>query len=486
MILAIFALLTLKAFYWLKNLLQPIFDLFKGLTQPIRWAYLALKWLVTIEPKGKKKDVGAKFLKTQEIRKILSPFNKGLVIDGMKKRLTVLASMTNLVLVSPIGAGKSSCYVTPNILTIDKDSMVITDPSGELYHNTSGYLKSRGFKIIIIDPTNPFSWGYNPLMKITDFSQCGEIAKLLVASANHKFDFWCQGATTLISIFIQVLLNCGDPSLLHIPNVLYMVQSMGDPKKLNQFIAQHARPETIRQFKGFLSGNDRTISSFVSVANTTLDMCNNPNVAQLLANDDIDFHSLRKTKTAIFLVIPSEKMKYYMFLINIFYEQLFSALMSEVPDKKALSVYCLLDEAGHYNLPSLSTRITTIRKYRVSISLILQSVNQLFHQYGEHEARVILEGGISNRLFYPGLDTHTAKYVEEMLGKSHIDGQYKNLLNADRISRQDQAIFISGRHEPMKLNFRPYFKQFNMRMKTSMSPYKPRKKQLQPVRYLDF
>jgi hypothetical protein len=45
--------------------------------------------------------------------------------------------------------------------------------------------------------------------------------------------------------------------------------------------------------------------------------------------------------------------------------------MEQLPNKKDLDVYALIDEAGHIKIGSsefFSTMITNIRKYRVSIS----------------------------------------------------------------------------------------------------------------------
>jgi type IV secretion system protein VirD4 len=56
--------------------------------------------------------------------------------------------------------------------------------------------------------------------------------------------------------------------------------------------------------------------------------------------------------------------------------------MQKLPKKDELDVFCLLDEAGHIKVSShFSSIITNIRKYRVSISLIVQSLSQLENLY---------------------------------------------------------------------------------------------------------
>ena len=45
---------------------------------------------------------------------------------------------------------------------------MFTDPKGELYDKTAGYLKKNGYEIKVLNLVNPqFSDGYNPLMHIS-------------------------------------------------------------------------------------------------------------------------------------------------------------------------------------------------------------------------------------------------------------------------------------------------------------------------------
>ena len=62
------------------------------------------------------------------------------------------------------GSGKSASYVIPNAYQL-LGSYVFTDPKGELYDKTAGYLKSKGYDIRVLNLVNPKkSDGYNPLI----------------------------------------------------------------------------------------------------------------------------------------------------------------------------------------------------------------------------------------------------------------------------------------------------------------------------------
>ncbi len=68
---------------------------------------------------------GAKFMPDRELKKVLNPENKGLLIDGKENRLSLPSSFTHNMIVAPTGAGKTTRYVIPNLLTLDDCSFVV-------------------------------------------------------------------------------------------------------------------------------------------------------------------------------------------------------------------------------------------------------------------------------------------------------------------------------------------------------------------------
>lgn len=71
----------------------------------------------------------------------------------------------NLVIGST-GSGKTQTVVKPmvNLLAKKGESMIITDPKGEIYKYSASYLKEKGYKIIVLnfrEPNRGNSW--NPL-----------------------------------------------------------------------------------------------------------------------------------------------------------------------------------------------------------------------------------------------------------------------------------------------------------------------------------
>lgn len=70
---------------------------------------------------------GAEFLDSREIEKFLSPRNKGILLDGVNKRLSLEESYQNALLSARVGAGKTTRFIIPGILdqARNKVSLVI-------------------------------------------------------------------------------------------------------------------------------------------------------------------------------------------------------------------------------------------------------------------------------------------------------------------------------------------------------------------------
>ena len=411
---------------------------------------------------------GASFLNKRESHQLFGKNTGGVLLDGHKRRLAVKDSFAGLAVISPTGSGKTTRYILPNIYTLAPEghSLVITDISGEIYEKTSGYLQSRGYHLQVLN-LGDLSQGlrYNPLANIQNYNDAADIAHVLIKSANPKgYDkdpMWYQGAEQIITVLILTIQALDDPQMLHLPNVLRLLQQMGQEQLFEDFLAKYA-PESAWNLYGQLKdGNQKMFQSFYTIAGNSLSFLNDPQLAQLFVRNDVDFTALRKRKTALFLTLPAHKLSQYSVIINMVYTQLFSYLMSQWPlSKHDQDVYVLGDEWGHTSVPRFPEVCTTIRKYRVSINIILQSFSQLESHYCTDDAKTILEGGIASKLFYAGLDTDTAKRVEAMLGKEELisrsrsmDPVYRgerNLLNADGIRTlgDHDAIFITTNKKP--------------------------------------
>ena len=452
-------------------------------------------WLPGINGKSR-----ARFMGVFERFILLNPHHKGFLIDGYNKRLSEKDSFESVLTVGGMGRGKSSIFVIPNLLTLNNCSAVISDASGEIYQKTSGYLASRGFVIKVLNLINPSqSETYNPLAGLRSHIDVDRTAEILIRSSgvsSNNDPIWSIGAQKLLKIFIQCLLNLGDPQVLNLANVKYLIANFDahtvQPGKLSvtdQFVLNATRtdPATFNEYQAFTGGNIKTMLSFLSTADIALSAIGNPEIASLTATSSSNFADLRQQKTALYILVRQQDMMYYQSLLNLFYTDLTNYLLSDI-NQIDRPIYMLLDEFGHLQLPNFSVFATTARKYRVGFWIFLQSLSQLESQYGQHQARTILDG-LQTELYLPGLNLDTARQIEQRLGviKTRSKGFQSPLLSAQEIIQMkgNRALLLHSNQHPVLVKTKPYFKQGSMNRKANMTPAPMPIRRVQPVRFVN-
>ncbi len=436
-----------------------------------------------------RRNHGAKWQGALGTWRSINPSNDGLVVDGDRGRITADASFSHVVLVAPTGAGKTTKYIIPNALQLENCSMVVTDPSGEIWEKTSGSLRARGFDVVVLDLANPArSVRYNPLAKVRTPMQAATAAKVLVKSGGtHGKDdaFWNNGAETLLDVLIQCLCAKADPKHLNLHNLLYLLQHFGqDGSDLDLFVIRHAPRPAHNMWKGVTSGSEKVTQSYVSTAIAALRMLNIPDLAGVLSEDGLDFRSFRRRKTALFVHAPPQDIELYAFVLNLLHTQAFATWMERRPSSGDLPVYVLADEFGHSSIPGFSATIANIRKHEVSISMVLQSLSQLEEHYGRNAADTIIEGGVGSRMVYGGADTRTTGWVQSMLGKmvfreydaaGPVRHREENLMNADRVRTlgDRQAVYVFRNREAALLNTVPWYDNPRLARLAALPPHNP-------------
>ena len=431
-----------------------------------------------------KEHSGAQFASRKEYKQFLNPANEGLLLDGDNLRLSERESFQNVCVIARVGAGKTSQYIIPNVL--DKAerncSMVINDPKGEVYEQTSQYMKDKGFEILVIDPENlDHSSRFNPLWEAKSGIELEQIAQILINAGNpgSRDPFWNNGAIRFTSLFLKCLVNAADenPAYFSLHNLYYLLQNFGeDGAALDEFMIRNtAFPDNPNdgtlwnEWQGLLTGNEEGIQSFVMSAITALRALSNQNVARLTARSTINLADIRRRKTIIYFITPAQHGEYYSFLTSIFFQSVFNMAMRQMPGRRDLPIYVLYDEFGHSSIPNFVSTANTIRGFKVSLSIVLQSISQLNVRYGRDYAQAI-QGGFNHYLTFSGSDPETAKFFESIIGRvrersrrdwdDHMEKyQEYNLLNANEIRTiaNNQALLVSSNRNPVLLDVTPYF-----------------------------
>ncbi len=421
----------------------------------------------------------AQFMGFWERRRVLSSKNKGLVIDaGTNSRLSLLDSFKNLILVSPTGGGKSAGFCIPNVLMLDQN-MVLTDPSGEIFQKTSGFLsKNKGFDIKVLAPADlENSLRYNPLARAHTHSDLNRITHILITSAfgndtQGDQTFWQNGSKTILNILLRAI-KLQEPRYQNLANLRHLLNLFGaDGSALDSLVSQ-LDEATFNEWKGFIAQDERVVQNFLSTAKSALEPFSDPDLCRLTGSDNLNFEAIRNNdkKTIIYLIIPESRFRYFGFLLSILFTQMFDYVL----ETKGAPVFFLMDEfANGIKIPAFSNLITVLRKRECSVSIILQDLEQLMI-YGNSEGKIIRDAGVANKYFTSGLSSSTCLEIQKILGNTQIETERgtvtKPLLAASEARTMDGAIFVQANKAPIQVSMKPYFKIRALRKMSELPSY---------------
>lgn len=352
--------------------------------------------------------------------------HEGLVIDG-RKALPEKKSFEHLLLCAPTGKGKSTSYILPNILSL-RGSLVITDMKGELYHQSAGYLESIGYTVLLLDLTNvQHSNRYNPFHRVKTEADVKRLSNAFYHMSNAGTQgtdaIWSQGAINVLEFLIQSLIKIEDPRYINIANFLRVFSFLNDgTPRLDSFMERYADEETMLRYKAFMGQEEKIRSGQMSSALACMVPFDIEEAKILTSTNDIDFSSFRKQRTALFIKTEIGSASWSNPLLSLFYGDFLNYLVETDIQHGDLPIYMLLDEFGNMRkIAGFQELIATIRSRKVSLSVVLQNISQLYEKYGKEAAKTII-ANTSSVLIYPGIkDEESLKMVQGLLGKTTVE-----------------------------------------------------------------
>ena len=338
------------------------------------------------------------------------------------------AANLNEVVIGGSGAGKSFRKAKPDII-----QMNITDPKGELYRDCAKVLKKNGYKIRVLNLVNVnFSNSYNPFAYVTSEQDVVRIANLFMkntAGEGEKADFFSEAAGKLL-VALMLYLFKSENEIKTFGRVIRLLnsirytngsidQSCELARCMNKHASRFPNDAASINWSGMQGNAQETQSSINEVLSTRLQLWATTDLDAITSTDEMDFESIGKEKTAIFLIIPAARNPYKA-VINIFYCQLFETLM-RVADRKyngslPLLVNCELDEFANIGeIPDFNETLSVVRSYNIRICIVLQGLSQLKAIYEKTYDSII--GNCDVFTLLGSKDKDTLDYVSDKLGK---------------------------------------------------------------------
>lgn len=329
------------------------------------------------------------------------------------------------------GVGKSASYSKPNAYQ-KLGSYVFTDPKGELYDDTAGYLERNGYKIKVLNLVNPKnSDGYNPLAHIKSDLDVDVIASTIIKGQEKgggpSDPFWNDTAEMLLKSLIYYLIATRPPEEQNLASCAEMVRAAaaenngGNLLKDMMSVLPIDHPARM-YYKNVEVASDKTFSSILVSLQAKLGKFDSKDIAEVTSTDTIDFEEIGNTKTSVY-VISSDTHTAYDFLLTIFFAQMIQQLYDEADKqpggKLKVPTFFILDEFANIGqIPDFDKKISTSRSRKISFSVILQNLDQLEAIYDK--AYETIMGNCDTHLFLGSNSTKTVEYFSKALGEKTI------------------------------------------------------------------
>ena len=337
------------------------------------------------------------------------------------------------------GSGKSRCVVKPmvNLLAKKGESMIITDPKGELYVAAANKLKELGYKVIVLnfrDPLKGNAW--NPLTLPYQYYKMGnmdkatelldDVALNILYDANNKGEpFWEKSAADYFSGLALGLFQDAKEEEININSISLMAtigeERLGASNYAKEYFLLKGESSSAYTFaSGTINAPSDTKGGIVSTFRQKIRLFASREIlSEMLGHSDFSILDIGREKTAVFIVVHDEKTTYHA-LATIFIKQCYETLIDVAQEnggKLPIRTNFILDEFA--NMPPLKdvdSMVTAARSRQMRFTFIIQNFAQLNDVYGKEVAEVI-RGNCGNTIYLISTELAALEEISKMCGE---------------------------------------------------------------------
>ncbi len=424
--------------------------------------------------------------------KLVEPSTKttsaaGLPIIMSPKGVWVDDSEYHNLIIGSTGAGKTQTTVLPMVHLLSKkgESMIVTDPKGEIYEETAEMLRAKGYNIVLLnfrDPQQGNAW--NPLSlpytlykngnsdKATELLEDLALNILYDENSKSQDPFWEKTSADYFSGLALALFDDATDDQINL-NSINLMTTLGEEKfGATTYVKEYfsykdpAGAAYINASSTLMAPNE-TKGSILAVFKQKIKLFSSrENLSEMLSHSDFDMREIGKNKTAVFIVIQDEKKTYHS-LVTIFLKQCYETLIrvaQETGGKLPYRTNFILDEFA--NMPPLkdvTTMVTAARSRSIRFTFIIQNFAQLYQVYGKENGETI-KGNCGNIIYLISSELAALEEISKMCGevKSGKDDKTAStpLVTVSDLQRMKfgSMIVLRTRCMPFKTTLTPNYK----------------------------
>ena len=364
----------------------------------------------------------------------------GIPLINNGKELWVDNGEYHNLIIGSTGSGKTEMMVQPMVKSLAKkgESMIITDPKGEIYERNAVELKQKGYNIVLLnfrEPQKGNSW--NPLglpyslYKEGNQDKANELLddlamNILYDEKSQNADpFWEKTSADYFAGLALGLFEDATEEQINL-NSINLMTTVGEEKFAGStYVKEYfntkdpASPAYVNASSTLMAPSD-TKGSILSVFKQKIKLfTSRENLSEMLSRSDFDMKDIGRKRTAVFLVIQDEKKTYHS-LVTIFIKQCYETLIDiaqESGGKLPYRTNFILDEFA--NMPPLkdvTTMVTAARSRNIRFNFIIQNFAQLTQVYGKENGDTI-KGNCGNIIYLISSELAALEEISKMCGE---------------------------------------------------------------------
>ena len=439
----------------------------------------------------------------------------GIALYSKKGKMWVDNGEAHYLVMGATGSGKTVIVAKPMIKLLAKhnESMILTDPKGELYESSAALLKEKGYNIITLnfrDPQKGNAW--NPMTLPYKLYKEGNQDKaiellddlalnILYEEKSSGDPFWEKTAADYFTGLALGLFEDGTEDQINI-NSVNLMSSLGEERfggPNNNYIKEYFNPKDPAKAayinaSGTVFTADETKQGIIATFKQKMKLFSErANLSEMLSYSDFDMRDIGRKKTAVFLIVQDEKKTLHP-LATIFIKQCYETLIDVAQEnggKLPFRTNFILDEFA--NMPPLkdvTTMVTAARSRLIRFTFIIQNFAQLTQVYGKENGDTIR--GNCNLLYLISSEIAALEEISKMCGEVKSKEKEKTastpLVTVSDLQRLNQfeIIVLRRRMFPYKTRFQTDFEVDWGRTYPNETPPERQRRELQLFDIRDF
>lgn len=439
----------------------------------------------------------------------------GIALYSKKGKMWVDNGEDHYLVMGATGSGKTEIVAKPMIKLLAKhnESMILTDPKGELYESSAALLKEKDYNIITLnfrDPQKGNAW--NPMTLPYKLYKEGNQDKaiellddlalnILYEEKSSGDPFWEKTAADYFTGLALGLFEDGTEDQINI-NSVNLMSSLGEERfggPNNNYIKEYfnakdpAKAAYINA-SGTVFTADETKQGIIATFKQKMKLFSErANLSEMLSYSDFDMRDIGRKKTAVFLIVQDEKKTLHP-LATIFIKQCYETLIDVAQEnggKLPFRTNFILDEFA--NMPPLkdvTTMVTAARSRLIRFTFIIQNFAQLTQVYGKENGDTIR--GNCNLLYLISSEIAALEEISKMCGEVKSKEKEKTastpLVTVSDLQRLNkfEIIVLRRRMFPYKTRFQTNFEVDWGRTYPNETPPERQRRELQLFDIRDF